>query len=200
MHDSATVVTKSAELPTDCAVVIATSHRLGAMGERKRISDHLGPARNGDTPFDVLFVDEAWQLPHHLFDRVERAAPITVGVGDVGQLPPLEIGTNPWRGDPGFNPYRAWPTDYDGDELTYEARAAGGLAARRGAAAPVAGVLPRVGRAQLRRRTRRPHGRARNAQRARRGRLGAGGAPACRRCSRSTGWPTPRQPTSTCRS
>ena len=30
--------------------------------------------------------------------------PIWVGVGDVGQLPPLEIGTNPWRGDPGYNP------------------------------------------------------------------------------------------------
>jgi hypothetical protein len=120
VHDSATVVTKSAELPTDCAVVIATSHRLGAMGERKRISDHLGPAHNAETPFDVLFVDEAWQLPHHLFDRVESAAPITVGVGDVGQLPPLEIGTNPWRGDPGFNPYRAWPTNYYGEQFTYE--------------------------------------------------------------------------------
>ena len=73
MHDSATVVTEVGELPTDCAVVIATSHRLGAMGERKRISDHLGPARNGDAPFDVLFVDEAWQLPHHLFDRVAES-------------------------------------------------------------------------------------------------------------------------------
>ena len=120
VHESATVVSKSGELPKDCTVVIATSHRLGAMGERKRISDHLGPAANSDTPFDVLLVDEAWQLPHHLFDRVERAAPITVGVGDVGQLPPLEIGTNPWRGDPGFNPYRAWPTNYYGDEFTYE--------------------------------------------------------------------------------
>lgn len=68
--------------------------------------------------FDVLFVDEAWQLPHHLFDRVAKAAPITVGVGDAGQLPPLEIGANPWRGDPGFNPYRAWPTDYDNGERT----------------------------------------------------------------------------------
>jgi hypothetical protein len=68
--------------------------------------------------FDVLFVDEAWQLPHHLFDKVAKAAPITVGVGDVGQLPPLEIGANPWRGDPGFNPYRAWPTDFDDDDHT----------------------------------------------------------------------------------
>ena len=41
----------------------------------------------------MLFVDEAWQLPHHLFDKVASLAPIVVGVGDVGQLPPIEIGT-----------------------------------------------------------------------------------------------------------
>ena len=70
----------------------------------------------------MLFVDEAWQLPHHLFDKVdERSRRSSVGVGDVGQLPPLEIGTNPWRGDPGYNPYRAWPTDYDGDARTWSA-------------------------------------------------------------------------------
>ena len=44
-----------------------------------------------------------------------------VGVGDVGQLPPIEVGTNPWRGDPGHNPWRAWPTDYDDDRLTWSA-------------------------------------------------------------------------------
>ncbi|MGH3494503.1 MAG: hypothetical protein ACRDQ1_14890, partial [Sciscionella sp.] len=56
----------------------------------------------------------------HLFDRVVKAAPVHVGVGDVGQLPPLEIGSNPWRGDPKYNPYRAWPTEYaDGDKLTW---------------------------------------------------------------------------------
>ncbi|MDP3973149.1 MAG: hypothetical protein Q8P61_09615, partial [Candidatus Nanopelagicales bacterium] len=26
------------------------------------------------------------------------------------------IAENPWRGDPGFNPYRAWPTAYEGDD------------------------------------------------------------------------------------
>ena len=115
--------------PTTCEVIVATSHKLGAFGERKRLLDRFGPAANGEAPFDVLFVDEAWQLPHHLFDKVARLAPITVGVGDVGQLPPLEIGTNPWRGDPGYNPYRAWPTDFDGDDAHLVGRAAGGLAA-----------------------------------------------------------------------
>jgi hypothetical protein len=76
---------------------------------------HFGTGVNGESPFDVLFVDEAWQLPHHLFDRIVRFAPIAVGVGDVGQLPPLEIGSNPWRGDSRYNPYRAWPTEYAED-------------------------------------------------------------------------------------
>ncbi|AHH20239.1 hypothetical protein NONO_c54590 [Nocardia nova SH22a] len=115
----ATVATKTADIPAQCVVVISTSHKLGAMGEANRLREHLGPSRHEDFVFDALFVDEAWQLPHHLFDKVAKFAPITVGVGDVGQLPPLEVGTNPWRGDPGYNPYRAWPTDFDGDERTW---------------------------------------------------------------------------------
>ena len=105
--------TTTSAIPDDCEVIVATSHKLGAFGERKRLLDRFGPGANGEAPFDVLFVDEAWQLPHHLFDKVANLAPITVGVGDVGQLPPLEIGSNPWRGDPGYNPYRAWPTAFD---------------------------------------------------------------------------------------
>jgi AAA domain len=117
-HAHTTVVTSTANIPPECEVLVATSHKLGVMGEMRRLKTRLGAGQSGDAVFDVLFVDEAWQLPHHLFDRVAKAAPITVGVGDVGQLPPLEIGANPWRGDPGFNPYRAWPTDFDNDELT----------------------------------------------------------------------------------
>jgi hypothetical protein len=120
-HAHATVVTSASGIPAESRVVVATSHKLGARGELFRLSTHFTGDEPGDEPapvFDVLFVDEAWQLPHHLFDKVAKAAPITVGVGDVGQLPPLEIGANPWRGDPGFNPYRAWPTDFDGDERT----------------------------------------------------------------------------------
>lgn len=116
---AATVVTSTKDLPTDVKVVIATVARFGAIGERRRLIDHLGAGSNGSAPFDVLFVDEAWQIAHHLFDQVTKLAPLWVGVGDVGQLPPIEIGENPWRGDPGYNPYRAWPTDHDEDARTW---------------------------------------------------------------------------------
>lgn len=135
------VVSKASQLPDDAAVVVATSHRLGVPGERKRLREKFfgpdpepdpGPGDgDGDgpgdgpgpddgapvweppTPFDVLFVDEAWQLAQMLFTRVRPLARTVVGVGDVGQLPPLDPGANPWRGDPGHNPYRAWPTAYE---------------------------------------------------------------------------------------
>lgn len=119
-HTYATVVTGGASnIPGSCAVIVATASKLGVLGELKRVKDTLGVARNGESAFDVLFVDEAWQLAHHHFDKIIKAAPLAVGVGDVGQLPPLETGANPWRGDPGFNPYRAWPTAFDGDERTW---------------------------------------------------------------------------------
>jgi hypothetical protein len=88
---------------------------LGRVGCQLR--DQLGATR-GDHLFDALFVDEAWQLPLHLYRGVEGLAPISVGVGDVGQLPPLDPAQNPWRGDPGYNPYRAWPTAYETDSDT----------------------------------------------------------------------------------
>lgn len=110
--NASTVVTKAEEIPDTARVVISTVHKLKASPPAKLVND-LGPGGNGDTAFDVLFVDEAWQVPHHLFDGVSKHALIWVGVGDVGQIPPLEVGANPWRGDPGHNPYRAWPTDYD---------------------------------------------------------------------------------------
>lgn len=120
VQDAATVVTSAKDIPASASVVISTVHMLGAPGELGRMSQALGGAAvNGTSVFDVLFVDEAWQIPHHLFDAVTKAAPIWVGVGDVGQLPPLEIGSNPWRGDERYNPYRAWPTDYDDDARTW---------------------------------------------------------------------------------
>lgn len=117
--DAATVVTKTSDIPDTASVVVATCSRLGAPGEVNRLRDRMGAGHNGATPFDVMFVDEAWQIPHHLFDKVTKAAPKWVAVGDVGQLPPLEIGENPWRGDPGYNPFRAWPTDYEDDAHTW---------------------------------------------------------------------------------
>ena len=114
-----TVATSSRDIPSDVRVVIGVSHKLGAMGEHTRLLEHFEAGANGVAPFDVLFVDEAWQLPLHRFATVERLAPVAVGVGDVGQLPPLDPGQNPWRGDPGYNPYRAWPTAYEGRPGTW---------------------------------------------------------------------------------
>lgn len=119
VSDAATVVTRTSDIPDTACVIVATCSRLGAPNEISRLRDRLGAGNNGEAPFDVMFVDEAWQIPHHLFDRVTKAAPKWVAVGDVGQLPPLEIGENPWRGDAGYNPYRAWPTDYDDDAHTW---------------------------------------------------------------------------------
>jgi hypothetical protein len=115
--ESVRVAVSASEIPADATVVLGTSHRLGAQGERTRLTDHLGAARNGETLFDVLMVDEAWQLPLHRFATVEGLAPVVVGVGDVGQLPPIDPSQNPWRGD-GYNPYRAWPTADEKDSPT----------------------------------------------------------------------------------
>jgi hypothetical protein len=116
----ATVATSTADIPDSCDVIVATCHKLGGYGgERQRQLQRFGAGVNGNDPFDVLLVDEAWQVAHHVFRHVRNAAPVWVGVGDVGQLPPIEVGTNPWRGDPRYNPWRAWPTDYDDDPLTW---------------------------------------------------------------------------------
>lgn len=113
------IATTAKDIPLSVGVVLATSHKFGVFNEASRLLNHLDAAANGATPFDVLFVDEAWQLPLYLYSRVERLAPISVGVGDVGQLPPLDASQNPWRGDPGYNPYRAWPTAYEGTKGTF---------------------------------------------------------------------------------
>lgn len=114
---AATVVRKTVELPHEVRVVVGTASRLGAPGEARRLRDQLGA--DADTVFDVLFVDEAWQMSQNLFAKVRSLGRVVVGVGDVGQLPPLDPGANPWRGDPGYNPYRAWPTSFDDDAATW---------------------------------------------------------------------------------
>ena len=116
---AATVVDSGSAIPTDVPVVIATSHMFGEIGPRKIVRDHFTPSFHGNYRFDVLFVDEAWQLASHRFDKLNYVAPIRVGVGDVGQLPPIEIGENPWRGDSGYNPYRAWPHNHSADALAW---------------------------------------------------------------------------------
>lgn len=114
-----TIAVSTSEIPSTAKVVLGTSHKLGAFGERGRLLNHLGAGTNGDRIFDVLMVDEAWQLALHRFNAVDALAPIVVGVGDVGQLPPLDPGQNPWRGDPGYNPFRAWPTAYEHLSTTF---------------------------------------------------------------------------------
>lgn len=111
VRESCTVVGAAKDVPQDAKVLVATSHMY------KWASSHLKKALLGnpkeDDLFDVLFVDEAWQMAHYLYDGVKRLAPLSIGVGDVGQLPPLDGNANPWRGDEQYNPYRAWPTDYE---------------------------------------------------------------------------------------
>jgi len=122
VRTAATVVTTTPDLPDTVRVVAGTAHRLGVYGEPRRLLDHLGPtSADPGRAFDVLFIDEAWQMSEHLFAKVRNLARVVVGVGDVGQLPPLDPGENPWRGDPGYNPYRAWPTAFDGDGATWSA-------------------------------------------------------------------------------
>ena len=116
---SVTFSTTATAIPSTADIVVATASKLKAPGEANRLKNHLGETSSGHL-FDVLFVDEAWQLPHHLFDSLTGLAPLIVGVGDVGQLPPLEIGANPWRGDERHNPYRAWPTAFTGRPTTWE--------------------------------------------------------------------------------
>lgn len=114
---SATVVHSYGDVPTEAQVIISTTHMFE--GTQKWHMNRIGPATNGERLFDVLLIDEAWQLPLHRYRTVERLAPVIVGVGDVGQLPPLDPGQNPWRGDRGYNPYRAWPTAYPDSPTTW---------------------------------------------------------------------------------
>lgn len=118
MFDKYTIHTRATDFDDDVAVVLATASRFGAQGELNRLRGAFADEADAE-PFRVLFVDEAWQLAQHLFNPLNKLAPLVVGVGDVGQLPPLEVGKNPWRGDEKYNPYRAWPHTRDGEPSTW---------------------------------------------------------------------------------
>jgi len=112
------VIRSTKDLKGEHRVLLGTAHRLGAPGEPGRLRNKFG-AEPGDPAFDVLFIDEAWQMSEHLFGKVRELGRAIVGVGDVGQLPPLDPSQNPWRGDPGYNPFRAWPSAFEGDGATW---------------------------------------------------------------------------------
>jgi hypothetical protein len=115
---SCTVAYCWADVPEGTKVLVSTSHAY-KYGLR-HTGNRLGASTiNPDHIFDVVFVDEAWQLAAHLYRNVETLAPVAVGVGDVGQLPPFDRPTNPYRGDPGYNPTRAWPTVYADNDDTW---------------------------------------------------------------------------------
>lgn len=115
--EAATVVVSYKDCPPEAKVLLGTTHKF--QGIARYLLTLLGPAGNGEKLFDAMFIDEAWQLPLHRYARINALAPIDVGVGDVGQLPPLDPSQNPWRGDPGHNPYRAWPTNFEDDGKTW---------------------------------------------------------------------------------
>ena len=108
--------------PRSCSRHRRTCHKLGAIGELKRQRTALRPRRERQRAVRRAVRRRGVAGRRTTSStRSRSAAPVWVGVGDVGQLPPIEIGTNPWRGDPGHNPWRAWPTDYDDDTRTWSA-------------------------------------------------------------------------------
>jgi hypothetical protein len=114
-----TVAHSTKDIPETARVVLSVAAKFGAISEYSRQLQYLGAGANGERPYDVLFVDEAWEMSLYLYNKVQGLAPVTVGVGDVGQLPPIDPSANPWRGDPGYNPYRAWPTAFERLESTF---------------------------------------------------------------------------------
>lgn len=89
------VVTNTKELPRAAAVVVATTKKWGAV--------------TIDAPFDVLLVDEAWQMPWSTFMPLSRVAGRFVLVGDPGQIPPtVTVDTSRWETSP-FAPHRPTP-------------------------------------------------------------------------------------------
>ncbi len=90
-----TVVSDRSELPCGKAVVVATSKKWGAI--------------TIDQTFDVLLVDEAWQMPWATFMPLGRVAGRFVLIGDPGQIPPtVTVDTSRWETSP-FAPHRPAP-------------------------------------------------------------------------------------------
>ena len=74
--DSVSVVHSSGDVPGGVAVVVGTTAKWGLV----------------DIPetFDLLLIDEAWQLAHKDFQLLTQVAPRFVFIGDPGQIPPVD--------------------------------------------------------------------------------------------------------------
>jgi hypothetical protein len=95
LPSTVTVISKGTELPPGRSVVVATTKKWGAIGAVQ--------------PFDVLLVDEAWQMPWATFMPLSRVAGRFVLIGDPGQIPPtVTVETSRWETSP-FAPHRPAP-------------------------------------------------------------------------------------------
>ncbi|OFW60370.1 MAG: hypothetical protein A2133_07270 [Actinobacteria bacterium RBG_16_64_13] len=87
--------TKTDDLPLGPCVVVSTSAKWGLVNIR--------------TPFDVLFVDEAWQMAWKDFMLLGQVAGRFVLIGDPGQIPPVvTIEVKRWETSP-RPPHRPTP-------------------------------------------------------------------------------------------
>jgi len=81
------IITNKKDLPDDACVVVGTSAKWGML--------------DGVQEFDVLFVDEAWQLAWADFMLLGQVAGRFVLIGDPGQIPPVvTIDTGRWETSP----------------------------------------------------------------------------------------------------
>lgn len=88
-------MTRFDELPDGPCIVVSTSAKWGLI--------------NIDHPFDVLFVDEAWQLAWKDFMLLGQVAGRFVLIGDPGQIPPVvTIDVRRWETSPRA-PHRSTP-------------------------------------------------------------------------------------------
>ncbi|MBP6832913.1 MAG: ATP-binding protein [Deltaproteobacteria bacterium] len=86
LGDSVTWITRTADLPAGPCVVVATSAKWA-------VAD-----LDAHDPFDVLFIDEAWQMCWADFMLLGTVAPRFVLVGDPGQIAPVvPIDVSRWQ-------------------------------------------------------------------------------------------------------
>ena len=85
---SISVATSFGQLPHGPAVVVATTAKYGFI-------------REVPEPFDVLFVEEAWQMSWARFMLMQKIAGRFVLIGDPGQIPPtVTVDTSWWETTP----------------------------------------------------------------------------------------------------